>query len=153
MRKAKMALAAMLITMASITANAQKSENTAKEVFNLNKQMEDNVGYAQAVKVVNMLYISGTVGWGSMPDAIKLAYDRLEQTLKHYNLTFADVVKENLYTTAIDSVKKYASIRRDYYKSDFPAATWVEVKRLYTPEIVLEVELIAVIPQASKKKK
>ena len=37
--------------------------------------------------------------------------------------------------------------RRAFYGKDFPAATWVQVARLYDPAHVIEVELIAVFPE------
>ena len=117
-----------------------------KEKFNINKAGEDQIGYSQAVKVGNTIYVSGSVGWGKMDDALKLAYDEIDKTLKNYNAGFANVVKENLYTTALDSVIKYKDIRRGYYGKDYPAATWIEVKRLYNPGIVVEVEVVAVLP-------
>ena len=117
-----------------------------KEKYNINKIGEDQIGYSQAVKVGNTIYVSGSVGWGKMDDALKLAYDEIDKTLKNYNASFANVVKENLYSTALDSVIKYKDIRRKYYGDDFPAATWIEVKRLYDPGLVVEVEVIAVLP-------
>jgi 2-iminobutanoate/2-iminopropanoate deaminase len=120
-----------------------------KEKFNIDKAAEDKIGYAQAVKIGNTIYVSGAVGWGNMADALKLVYDELDKTLKHYNATFSDVVKENLYSTELDSVIKFKDVRREYYKNDFPAATWVEVKRLYNPGLVVEVEVIAVLPEGN----
>lgn len=117
-----------------------------KEKFNINKAMEDEIGYVQAVKAGNTIYISGSVGWGKMEDALKLAYDEINKTLKSYNATFNYVVKENLYTTSLDSVIKYKDIRKIYYGNDYPAATWIEVKRLYNPNLVVEVEVVAVLP-------
>jgi 2-iminobutanoate/2-iminopropanoate deaminase len=92
-------------------------------------------------------YVSDSVGWGKMEDALKLAYDEIDKTLKSYNASFANVVKENLYSTALDSVIKYKEVRRRYYANDYPAATWVEVKRLYNPGIVVEVEVVAVLTE------
>jgi 2-iminobutanoate/2-iminopropanoate deaminase len=108
---------------------------------------EDDIGYRQAVRVGKTLYISGTVGAGEMPAAIKSAYDGLEKTLRHFGLTFQHVVKENIYTTKLDELKANLAIRRAYYGQDFPAATWVQVDRLYEPKDVIEVELIAVFPE------
>jgi 2-iminobutanoate/2-iminopropanoate deaminase len=124
-----------------------QSVTIKKEKFNIDKTGEDEIGYAQAVKIGNTIYISGSVGWGKMEDAIKLAYDEIEKSLKYYNATFENVVKENLYTTELDSVIKYKKLRCAYYGNDFPAATWVEVKRLYNPGLVIEVEVIAVLPE------
>jgi len=127
------------------SANAQKE--LKKEKYHTNKKSEDNIGYAQAVKVGNTIYISGSVGWGKMEDAIKLAYDEIDKSLKNYNVSFSHVVKENLYAISLDSVIKYKDIRLKYYGNDFPAATWVQVNRLFTPELVIEVEVIAVLPE------
>jgi enamine deaminase RidA (YjgF/YER057c/UK114 family) len=127
------------------------SQNTPstlkKEKFNIDKAGEDAIGYAQAVKVGNTIYVSGSVGWGEMEEALKLAYDEIDKTLKNYNATFGNVVKENLYTTALDSVIKYKDVRLRYYGNDYPAATWVEVKRLYNPGLVVEIEVVAVLPK------
>jgi 2-iminobutanoate/2-iminopropanoate deaminase len=51
-------------------------------------------------------------------------------------LTFAHVIKENLYTTDIEA-------RKAFYQNDFPAATWVQVQQLFVPELKVEVEWIA----------
>jgi enamine deaminase RidA (YjgF/YER057c/UK114 family) len=53
------------------------------------------------------------------------------------------VVKENLYTTDIEAMKKYNDVRKAFYKGDFPAATWVQISRLYMADAKLEIELIA----------
>ena len=110
-------------------------------------EWEDDIGYRQAVRVGQMLYISGSTSGGEMPDAIRGSYDYLEKTLKAHGLTFKNVVKENIYTTNLDALKANQSVRRAYYGKDLPAATWVQVARLFNPEFVIEVELIAVFPE------
>ena len=57
------------------------------------------------------------------------------------------MVKENLYTTDIEAVKKYNDARKVFYKGDFPAATWVQIARLFMYDARLEVELIAHLPK------
>jgi 2-iminobutanoate/2-iminopropanoate deaminase len=109
---------------------------------------EDDIGYRQAVRVGNTLYISGTAGLGPMPAAINSVYGELQKTLAHFGLTFAQVVKENAYTTDIEALKANLALRRKFYGKEFPAATWVQVSRLYEPTHLLEVELIAVFPDA-----
>jgi 2-iminobutanoate/2-iminopropanoate deaminase len=132
---------------------AQNTDSSSfKEKYNIDKAAEDKIGYAQAVRVGNTIYVSGSVGWGRMEDALKLAYDRISTTLAAYNADFENVVKENLYTTALDSTIKYKDIRLSYYGGDFPAATWVEVQRLYSPSLVVEIEVVAVIPEKTEEK-
>jgi enamine deaminase RidA (YjgF/YER057c/UK114 family) len=108
---------------------------------------EDDIGYRQAVRVGQLLYITGTAAPGEMTDAVKQVYGDLEKILKAHGLTFKNVVKENLYTTNLDALKANQELRKKHYGKDFPAATWVQVARLFTPELVLEVELVAVFPE------
>jgi enamine deaminase RidA (YjgF/YER057c/UK114 family) len=118
-----------------------------KEKFNIKKESEEKVGYTQAIKTGNMLFISGSVGKGSMASAMRTAYDKISKTLKAYHLTFANIVKENIYTTEIDTLIQFQGLRKEYYGTDFPAATWVEVRRLYNPRAVIEVEVTAILPE------
>jgi 2-iminobutanoate/2-iminopropanoate deaminase len=114
-----------------------------KQKFNVNKEMEDRIGYAQAVKVGHTLYISGSVGGGDMNKAVKAVYDELSLTLKAYGASFHNVVKENVFTTDLESFKGQQDLRKKFYNEDFPAATWVEVRQLYIKDLTVEIELIA----------
>ncbi len=130
-----------------LTIQAQEN-NIKKEKYNWGTGTQDTTaGYAQAVKVDNVIYISGTVARDVNPEGIKRVYDALEKTLKSYGATFQNVVKENLFTTDIEAMKKYNDTRKTYYKGDFPAATWVQIPRLYMADARLEVELIAHLPK------
>ncbi|HYC40656.1 MAG TPA: Rid family hydrolase [Chitinophagaceae bacterium] len=94
-----------------------------------------------------MLYISGTVARDVSPDGIRRVYSALEKTLQHFGASFQNVVKENLYTADIEAMKLHNAARKEFYKGDFPAATWVQISRLFMPEAKLEVELIAHLPK------
>ena len=122
------------------------AQGIEKKKFHINKNGEDQIGYAQAVKVGRTLYISGSVGGGNIAKAVTDVYDELRKTLEAYGASFANVVKENVFTTDLEAFKSQGGIRKKYYNEDFPAATWVQVDRLYSPELTVEVELIAEIP-------
>lgn len=113
---------------------------------NPNKQ-DTSAGYAQTLRVGDVLYISGTVTTELSEKGVKQVYAGLERSLKQYGLTFQHVVKENLYTTDIETMQKLNYVRKQFYKGDFPAATWVQIVRLYMPDAKLEVELIAHFPK------
>ena len=117
----------------------------AKQCFHLDADIETQIGYCQAVRIGHTLHISGSVGKGEMPAAMRSAYNELRSTLQANGLGFGDVVKENVYTTDLDAFIKNKDVRKEYYGKDFPAATWVQVQRLYTPAFVVEVELTAEI--------
>jgi 2-iminobutanoate/2-iminopropanoate deaminase len=110
-------------------------------------QQDTSAGYVQVVKVENVLYISGAVARDVTPEGITRVYQSLERSLKSFGATFQNVVKENLYTTDMEAMKKYNDARKVFYKGDFPAATWMGVSRLFMAEAKLEVELIAHLPK------
>ncbi len=123
-------------------------ENITKEKWHWGNPLKQDTtaGYVQVIKVDNVLYISGAVATEVTPAGITNVYRALEQSLKSFGATFQHVVKENLYTTDIEAMKKFNSARKAFYKNDFPAATWIQVTRLYMAEAKLEVELVAHLP-------
>jgi len=121
------------------------AQSPTKEKFNAHKASEDSYGYTQTVKIGNTLYLSGVTGRGPMNESIQSVYQRIEKALKDAGADFSNVVKENLFTTNLDEVKKYNDVRLKFYNGDYPAATWVQVDRLFNPEYNLEVEVVAVI--------
>ena len=110
-------------------------------------QQDTSAGYVQVVKVENVLYISGAVARDVTPEGITRVYQSLERSLKSFGATFQNVVKENLYTTDMEAMKRYNDARKVFYKGDFPAATWMGVARLFMTDAKLEVELIAHLPK------
>ena len=126
-------------------ATTLQAQDLRKEKFNLGP-WEHEIGYTQAVRVGNTLYLSGSVGEGAMPQAVDQAFGAIQKTLAHYGLDFRHVVKENAFTTDIEALKAANEVRKKYYGTDFPAATWVQISRLFSPQHVLEVEVTAVFP-------
>ena len=126
-----------------------QDNNIKKEKWHWdNAQKQDtSAGYVQVVKVDNVLYISGAVARDVTPEGITRVYQALERSLKSFGAGFQNVVKENLYTTDMEAMKKYNDARKVFYKGDFPAATWMQVARLFMYDARLEVELIAHLPK------
>ena len=136
-------LTAMLGTLVSCAAAGPAS----RTCFHLDEKVGQEIGYCQAVRVGNTLHISGSVGRGKMPKAIEMAYGTLQRTLEAHGLGFRDVVSERVYATNLDAFIRHKDMRQRYYGDVFPAATWVQVQRLYLPSFVIEVELVAEFPQ------
>jgi len=110
-------------------------------------KQDTSAGYVQVVKVDNVLYISGAVARDVTPEGITRVYQSLEKSLKSFGATFQNVVKENLYTTDMEAMKKYNDARKAFYKGDFRQATWVKITRLFMHDARLEIELIAHLPK------
>lgn len=137
----------LLLTVINTALTAQTKEISKEKWHWDNKLKQDTTaGYVQTLKVDNILYISGAVSTSLTPEGITQVYKALERSLKSFGAGFQNVVKENLYTTDIEAMKKYNDFRKAFYKGDFPAATWVQVSRLYMEDAKLEVELVAHLP-------
>lgn len=132
----------------AVVAQGQ-SGTIAKDKWHWDQPLKQDTaaGYVQVVKVNNVLYISGAVARDITPQGITGVYRALERSLQAYDATFQNVVKENLYTTDIEAMKKHNNARKAFYKGDFPAATWIQITRLYMPDAKLEVELVAHLPE------
>jgi len=144
----KIALFFVLAFIGTGTSVHAQSDTISKKKWHWGGGTADtSAGYAQAVLVDNVLYVSGVPGRGTVSEQLQGAYRGIERTLKAYGLTFQHVVKENLYATDIEAVKANNAVRKAFYKGDFPAATWVQITRLYMPEAMVEVEVIAHLPK------
>lgn len=136
----------LTITLLTLTTLPVFGENAIDRYYTAPYHRE--IGYTEATVWGDRLYLSGIVGWGeTMEEQVRVAYERIEAALNTYGLTFSDVLKENLYTTDLDAVKALIPLRKTFYKDEFPAGTWVEVRRLFNPEFQVEIELVVRIPE------
>jgi 2-iminobutanoate/2-iminopropanoate deaminase len=147
-------VASLVITLIALSLSPLRAQapspvrTVAKEKFNLDKAGEEEVGYAQAVKIGSTIYVSGSVGEGKdMRIQLRQAYEAIGKSLAKYGATFQNVVKENIFATDLDEMIKHKDVRRDFYKGDWPAASWVGVKRLYVPALLVQVDVIAELPK------
>jgi enamine deaminase RidA (YjgF/YER057c/UK114 family) len=140
--------ASLLMSLWSPSLIAQNNDiNKEKWHWDNAMKQDTSAGYVQVVKVDNVLYISGAVAREVTPEGITRVYQALERSLKSFGASFQNVVKENLYTTDIEAMKKYNGARKVFYKGDFPAATWTQITRLFMADAKLEVELVAHLPK------
>ena len=120
---------------------------TGPTCFHRSETIERDIGFCQAVRSGTTLHISGVVGTGNMDAAVRSVYDRLKQILEANGLSFASVVKETVFATDLDAFIRHKELRKEFYGKSLPAATWVQVQRLYLPSFVVEVELTAEYPK------
>ncbi|RYZ62901.1 MAG: RidA family protein [Chitinophagaceae bacterium] len=136
-------------------AQAKDSTTAATDTaiyFNLRPALEKQYGYTHAVKIGKDLIISGAVsmtdsgvvvGAGDMDLQMKNCYTDLAKILKHYGYTFADVFKENVYTTNMKEFERVSGYRNSIYKKQFPTGTWLEVKGLALDNQLIEIDMEA----------
>ena len=141
------------ISFFTLHSFAQSGQITKKKYYGGQfNQQDSSIGYTEAVLVDNVLYISGWLDKGTIADQLQGIYFNLGKILKAYGATYQNVVKETLFTTDMEAVKSNNEVRKVFYQGDYPAATWVQISRLYEgrKDAQIEVELIAHLPKGNK---
>lgn len=111
---------------------------------------EKDIGYSQSVRLTDRILVSGTTGDGRSKDLasqMKDAYQGIRTTLAHDGATMADVVKETIYCRDMDALIAAQELRKSIYGGHLPAATWIQVQRLYSPDHLIEIEVEATVPR------
>src|SRR5690606_15890865 len=157
----------ILLLILTVFACKQENQDTGKtinkvlkaeepEYFHLRPELEKMYGYTQAVRIGNIVKIGGIVsiddkgnptGKDDFLQQMKNCYTNIEKVLNKYGCTFNDVVVENLYTTSMSELHMHALYRHEIYKNHFPAGSWIGVKELGLPEMKIEIEIEALVPQ------
>jgi enamine deaminase RidA (YjgF/YER057c/UK114 family) len=122
------------------------------EYFQLRPEVEKAYGYTHAVRIGDTIKVSGAVSMdaegsptavGDLEQQMKNAYADLDTVLKHFGITFDDVIVEDVFTTNMAKFLEVASYRNTIYTKHFPTGTWLEVKGLALPQFMIEIELEA----------
>jgi 2-iminobutanoate/2-iminopropanoate deaminase len=135
---------ALLVFVQSLLGCTSASQQIERKNYNA---WENDVGYTQVVKVNNMLHISGvTSAEATFDRQIDAIYTSIKKILSDYNVDTNAIVKEVIFTTDIEALKAHISIRKAHFNNGYPASSWIEVKRLWNPSNLLEVEVVVVLP-------
>lgn len=124
--------------------------------LNLSTIPATNGRYSHAVRVGDMLYVSGQaafddqgniVGEGSMAAQSEHIFKVVSRILADQGAAFEDIAFIRTYVTDMDQLLDYGRVRAKYITGTPPASTTVEVSRLFRPGLLLEVDLIVALPR------
>jgi enamine deaminase RidA (YjgF/YER057c/UK114 family) len=85
------------------------------------------------------------VGKGDMRAQIRQTGENIKAALAAAGATLNDIVKTNTYVTDIEEFFKHTDVRMEYFGA-LPTSTTVEVRRLAHPDLLVEIEVIAMLP-------
>lgn len=116
---------------------------------------EDVVGYSRAVKVGNIIEISGTtsvvdgnvVGINDPYLQTRTILEKIKKVLEEAGASLNDVVRTRIFVTDISKWQQYAKAHQEYFGKIKPATSMIEVKSLIDPDMMIEIEATAVVSE------
>ena len=113
---------------------------------------EDKMGYCRAVRIGNIIEVSGTV---AIVDGEKVKADdayaqtinileRIEKVLEDLNVGMKDVIRTRIFTTDISTFEDVAKAHATFFKDVKPTTGFYGINQLVAPEYLVEIELTAI---------
>lgn len=122
--------------------------------YSSGSKWEDIVGYSRAVKVGNVVEVTGTVASGDDGNVVgkddayaqtKYIYQKIEKVLQQAGAGMKDVVRVRMFVTDISRWQEYGKAHSEFFKEIKPCNTMVQVSALIEPDYLIEIEATAIL--------
>lgn len=109
---------------------------------------------SQGIQVGDLVFLSGQasideygkiIGIGDFDSQAEQVFDNLDKLLKKAGSDLQKVIKVTIYLTDMSHFPRIVELRRQYFSKPYPADTIVEVKSLALPELMIEIDAIAIL--------
>lgn len=125
----------------------------SRKLFSCGAPWENVVGYSRAVRVGNIIEISGTtasdgdniIGKGDVHAQTVFILQKIRKVLEEAGSRMEDVVRTRMFVTNIAEWQKIAAAHAQFFKDIKPAATMVQVSKLINEELLIEIEATAIV--------
>jgi reactive intermediate/imine deaminase len=110
---------------------------------------EPIVGYSRAVRIGNLVYVSGTtatdatgrlVGVGDAAAQTRQVLENIKRALEMAGARLEDVVRTRIFVTDISRWEAIGRVHGEYFGSIRPVTSMLEVRNLIDPDMIVEIE-------------
>lgn len=116
---------------------------------------EGQVGYSRAVRIGNVIEVSGTtsvdgdklMGKDDLYTQTKFILQKIERSLQEAGAAITDVVRTRMYLTDISKWEEAGRAHAEFFSKIKPAATMIEVSKLIHPDLLIEIEASAILQE------
>ena len=122
--------------------------------YSSSSKWENIVGYSRAVKVGNIIEVTGSVavdangnlvGGDSAYEQTKFIIQKIEKVLQQAGAALKDVVRTRMFVTNISLWEEYGRAHGEFFREIKPCTSMVEVSKLISPEYLIEIEATAIV--------
>ncbi|MGE5108243.1 MAG: RidA family protein [Sphingobacteriales bacterium] len=114
---------------------------------------EDIVGYSRAVKIGNIIEVAGTtamdgdnlIGKDNLYAQTKYIFQKIEKALQEVGASLSDVVRTRMFVTDISKWEEAGRAHGEFFKTIKPVATMVQVSKLINDDLLIEIEVTAIV--------
>jgi enamine deaminase RidA (YjgF/YER057c/UK114 family) len=126
----------------------------ARTNYSSGAKWEDIVGYSRAVRIGNVIEVTGTVavdedgevaGIDDPYEQTIFVIKKIEKVLQRAGASLKDVVRTRMFVTDISKWEDYGKAHGEFFKEIKPCASMIEVSALIDPAFLIEIEATAVV--------
>ena len=88
----------------------------------------------------------GSSDYGTFDVQVKAAFAKIDKTLQASGAKLTDIVQLSVFLTDMRYQPQFAKLVQDMFKGGYPAIAYVEVSHMADPQLLIEIQPIAVIP-------
>ena len=112
----------------------------------------ESMQFSQAVKVDNMIWVSGQVGIDKdfsigkgIEEQSRMAFQNLKVVLEEAGGSLTDIVELVTYHLSMKEMRQFSKVKAEFFPSNYPAWTAVGVKELVLKGLLVEIRATAII--------